>query len=62
MRGEEVPFGRLRRCRKPVESAFETKKVVSNAVEYIKISIANTKTCTESDASSFEVWIEAVRK
>lgn len=31
--GEGVPFGRLSRCRKPVESALETKKVESYAVE-----------------------------
>lgn len=62
-RGEEVPLGNFRRCRKPVESAFETKKVVSYAVEYIKISIANTRTSADFDASSGDVvGIEAVRK
>jgi hypothetical protein len=33
LRGEDVPFGRFKRWRYPVESAFEMKNVESNAVE-----------------------------
>lgn len=43
--GEGVPFGRWRRCRYPVESALETKKVVDQAVVKMKTSRASTRTC-----------------
>jgi len=42
--GEACILGRLSRWRYPVESAFETKRVVKRFVVYMDISIANIKT------------------